>query len=206
MPNQIVPVGNDNGNALATRNAKKSLNHLFWRKSEPHLISVLTNRWQLSAVVGLNAPFPNDPDIEDLVFRTRYVHLGSDDGQNGIAIRESNHSLRFRHSLNPLAEPKLTEPQVVINRIQEFVNAFKRKREDERNRILAQVMSAVVLAGHEYGETCAAPILSQSFVLIIAIFKEKLFNLVNDAIYHVVLLKNYNHKFEKRIIKSIQGN
>ena len=126
----------------------------------------------MSAVVGLNAPFPNDPDIDGLEYRARYVNLSSDDGQNDIAIRESNHNLRSCHSLNPLAEPKLTEPQVVINRIQEFVNAFKRKREDERNRILAQVMSAVVLAGHEYGETYAVPILSQSFLLIIAIFKD----------------------------------
>ena len=53
-----------------------------------------------SAVVGLNAPFSNDPDIDGAGLRTRYVHLGSDDGQNGITIRESNYDFRFRHSLN----------------------------------------------------------------------------------------------------------
>ena len=126
----------------------------------------------MSAVVGLNAPFPNDPDIDGLEYRARYVNLSSDDGQNGIAIRESNHNLRSCHSLNPLAEPKLTEPQVIINRIPEFVNAFKRKREGERVGILAQLVSALVLAEHEYGETYATPILSRAFSLIIAIFKD----------------------------------
>lgn len=51
------------------------------------------------AVVGLNAPFPNDPDIDGVGSRTRYVHLGSDDGQNGIVTRESKHNLSFRYSL-----------------------------------------------------------------------------------------------------------
>ena len=97
------------------------------------------------------------------MLRTRYVHLDSDDGQNGITIRESNRNLRFRHSLNPLAEPKLSEPQIVIDRIPEFTNAFKRKREDEWVGILAQLVLALVLAEHEYGETYAVPILSPSF-------------------------------------------
>ena len=58
-----------------------------------------------------------------------------------------------------MVEPKLSEPQVV-SRIPEFVNAFKRKREDERVGILAHLASALVLAEHEYGETYVAPILS----------------------------------------------
>ena len=70
-----------------------------------------------------------------------------------------------------MAEPKLLERQAVINRIPEFTNAFRKKREEERTKILALVMSAVVHAGHEYGETYAAPILSQVSLLIIAIFK-----------------------------------
>lgn len=38
MPNQTARVGN-NGNALSTRNAKKRLNQLFERKSDPHLLA-----------------------------------------------------------------------------------------------------------------------------------------------------------------------
>ena len=57
------------------------------------------------AVVGLNAPFPNDPAIDGVGLRTSYVHLGSDDGQNEIAIREFNHNLSFRHSLNSWRNP-----------------------------------------------------------------------------------------------------
>ena len=62
-----------------------------------------------------------------------------------------------------MAEPKLLERQAVINRIPEFVNAFKRKREDERVGILAQLVSALVLAEHEYGETYAARSYPKSF-------------------------------------------
>ena len=70
-----------------------------------------------------------------------------------------------------MVEPKLSEPQVV-SRIPEFVNVFKRKREDERVGILAHLASALVLAEHEYGEMYAPPILSQTFLLIIAIYKD----------------------------------
>ena len=62
-----------------------------------------------------------------------------------------------------MAEPKLLERQAVINRIPEFANAFKRKREDERVGILAQLVSALVLAEHEYDETYAARSYPKSF-------------------------------------------
>lgn len=62
-----------------------------------------------------------------------------------------------------MAGPKVSEPQLIVNRIPEFVNAFKRKREDERVGILAQLVSALVLTEHEYGETYAALITTQAF-------------------------------------------
>ena len=100
-----------------------------------------------------------------------------------------------------MAAPILSEPQAILNRIPDFVNAFKTKREDKQAEILNQLVPAPVPAGHEYGETYAASILSQVFLLNIASsgfykLKEATVSIEGmedktNAATHIVSLHNY---------------